>query len=531
MSRIFRTLFLVSCCLMAGALSAQSTAPPKAPDSIAIDGEIFQLADWQLSPDQFVAAKMPIRLVHPRPDSETNSWARHRKAYPGIEYRIPVSVQGGAYPFYYEVIQGPSGMTVGQQIGAADYGILRWTPPGTSGPQTVEVRVTDQEMNSVTARFTLTATTEGFVFIDPKVASNGDGTINSPLRDFWLIHGDGDPTYNKYAGYIAYLRDGTHRVANAGGWFPMSANSPMVVLGYPGEAPVINSRNGYISVRSRNGPGDFFFGGIKLKDSNPDRENSRFFSVGGTAGYRSTFFELSFEGHVSGTKGNDNAHHIHYSAQDGWTEYVTFWGLQFRDQASDGSSIGSTYQTRYVVVENNLFGAARSGFAPNAAVFMKQESTYWSLRRNISTEQAFRSATLFQNASNRKSPPQPQLVEIAYNLLRAPDGSTVIHTAWPPGGGTDIGNPENTTWVYRNTVIGRIGGTDRKYNTMVFEANVYISDAEYYFADSGYRKVIVVGNDLTARTSAMSDILTDSFSFRGQFKEAHFGRCGHEVAY
>jgi hypothetical protein len=532
MPRILRTLFLVSCCLMSGALSAQSTAPPKAPDSIAIDGETFQLAHWQLPPEQFVAAKMPIRLVHPRPDSETNSWARHRKAYPGLEYRIPVSVQGGAYPFYYEIIQGPSGMTVGQQIGAADYGILRWTPPGSSGPQTVEVRVTDQEMNSVTARFTLTATTEGFVFIDPKVASNGDGTINSPLRDFWLIHGDGDADYNKYAGYIAYLRDGTHRVANTGGWFPMSANSPMVVLGYPGEAPVINSRNGYISVRSRNGPGDFFFSGIKLKDSNPDRENSRFFSVGGTAGYRSTFFELSFEGHVAGTVGNDNAHHIHFAAQDGWTEYVTFWGLEFRDQASKGSSIGSTYQTRYVVVENNLFGAAKAGFTPNAAVFMKQESTMWSLRRNISLVQGFRSGTLLQYASDRKSPPQPQLAEMCYNLLRSGEGGTVITTARATSGATaenPAGNPGNTTWVYRNTILGRVNGTDRRYNTMVFEANVYLTDSEYYEDDAGGRVVIVAGNDLTGKSSDIGSVLDGEYRLKGSHRSSFLGKRGHEI--
>jgi hypothetical protein len=528
MSRIFRTLFLVSCCLMAGALSAQSTAPPKAPDSIAIDGEIFQLADWQLPREQFVAAKMPIRLVHPRPDSETNSWARHRKAYPGIEYRIPVSVQGGAYPFYYEVIQGPSGMTVGQQIGAADYGILRWTPPGTSGPQTVEVRVTDQEMNSVTARFTLTATTEGFVFIDPKVASNGDGTINSPLRDFWLIHGDGDATYKKYAGYIAYLRDGTHRVANTGGWFPMSANSPMVVLGYPGEAPVINSRNGYISVRSSPGPGDFFFGGIKLKDSNPDRENSRFFSVGGTAGYRSTFFELSFEGHVKGTIGNDNAGQIHFGAQDGWTEYVTFWGLQFRDQ--EGASIGSTYQVRYVVVENNLFGAAKVGATPNSAVFMKQENTMWSLRRNISLVQRFTSGTLFQYGADRKTPPQPQLVEMCYNVLRS-DG-TAINTAWNPSGASPdnpAGNAANTTWLYRNTIIGRVGGSDRRYNTMVFEANVYLSDSELYLPTFGGRAVIVAGDDLTGRSSDLGSILDGEYRLKGSYRASFLGTRGHEI--
>jgi hypothetical protein len=530
MSRIFRTLLLVSCCFMSGALSAQSMAPPKAPDSITIDGETFQLAHWQLPPEQFVAAKMPIRLVHPRPDSETNSWARHRKAYPGLEYRIPVSVQGGAYPFYYEVIQGPSGMTVGQQIGAADYGILRWTPPGSSGPQTVEVRVTDQEMNSVTARFTLIATTEGFVFVDPKVASNGDGTINSPLRDFWLIHGDGDATYKKYAGYIAYLRDGTHRVANTGGWFPMSANSPMVVLGYPGEAPVINSRNGYISVRSSNGPGDFFFGGIKLKDSNPDMENSRFFSVGGTAGYRSTFFELSFEGQVAGTAGNDNQHHIHYAAQAGYTEYLTFWGLQFRDQATNGSSIGSTYQTRFVVVENNLFGAAKSGFTPNAAVFMKYDSTMWSLRRNISLVQQFRSATLMQYAADRKTPPQPQLVEMCYNLLGS--GGSVIAGSWGGQGHTADspgGNLSNTTWIYRNTILGRVGSTDRRYNTMVFEANVYLSDSEHYPQDFGGRVVIVAGNDLTGSTSDARSILDGEYRLKGSYRESFLGTRGHEI--
>jgi hypothetical protein len=525
MSRIFRTLLLVSCCFMSGALSAQSTAPPKAPDSIAIDGETFQLAAWQLPQDHFVAAKMPIRLVHPRPDSETNAWARHRKAYPGIEYRIPVSVQGGAYPFHYEILEGPPGMRIGGQFGVADYGIVSWVPEAENASYPVRIRITDQELNYVETKFNVSVTTRGFVFVDPNAPEGGDGSISAPLRRFSQLHDNNNSEGTRFAGQIAYLRGGRHQTKDngTGNYLELRADrNPAVILGYPGEYVELDATNAGIHIGGGASGDDFFASGFTMKNSPPSRPNSRFLSFWNTSGNRSTMFEMAFENHVAGTEGNDNAHQIHYGAQDGWTDYVTFWSLKFRNY--EKASIGSTYQTRYVVVEDCVFGFARAGASPNAAVFMKQDSTFWSLRRNVSIEQSFRSGTLLQYGSDRKSPPHPQLVEMCYNILR---GGTVVHSIWSPGS-TAYGHKDNTTWIYRNTLIGSVSGTDLKHNRMIFDSNVYLTDRQHYLPSEGLR-VVVVGDDLTGTLSEAGSMLGADFRLNGSHRERHFGAKGHEI--
>src|SRR5580692_1397802 len=65
----------------------------------------------------WMPAKQPMIQVYPRPDSETNTWARHRWAYydgaHAVQYKIPLGVSFGAFPYVYELLSGPPGMTIG----------------------------------------------------------------------------------------------------------------------------------------------------------------------------------------------------------------------------------------------------------------------------------------------------------------------------------------------------------------------------------------------------------------------------------
>src|SRR5689334_21125847 len=79
------------------------------------------------------AANYPLQIIQPQPNLTTHS--RFYKAYPGILYRVPVSVLGGAYPFTYSLTTAPSGMTID-----AATGIISWPNPTTSGsPHSVTV--------------------------------------------------------------------------------------------------------------------------------------------------------------------------------------------------------------------------------------------------------------------------------------------------------------------------------------------------------------------------------------------------------
>lgn len=275
-----------------GALHAQgATAPPNAPAPITIDGA--PLANgWQLPETHFVSAKMPMTLVHPRSmpgTDETSPWARHKKAYPGIEYRIPISIQGGAYPFYYEIVSGPSWLSIGQQYGGDNYGVLFGTPPATPQPvETVVLRVTDQELTEIDIEFPLQVTdsTSDFIFVATDAAGGGTGAIDSPLQ-FGEVF---PPSGGSYADRIVYLRGGVHSIlpypdppywqGGHRGVVDLSSGKPLVILGYPDESVELDCING----RFVGGGEDFFFGGIKLK-------NTPQYGMDGSKLLKGSFFE------------------------------------------------------------------------------------------------------------------------------------------------------------------------------------------------------------------------------------------------
>src|SRR5690606_1338391 len=66
---------------------------------------------WQLAEGHY-EGYFPLHVIYPRPDDETQSYARHRHAYPGVRYEIPIGVQFGKWPYRYELIEGPEGARV-----------------------------------------------------------------------------------------------------------------------------------------------------------------------------------------------------------------------------------------------------------------------------------------------------------------------------------------------------------------------------------------------------------------------------------
>src|SRR5574343_1056048 len=123
--------------------------------SVAAVGGYGASASWQLASGHYVPAKMQPVIIHPRPDSETNSWERHRMAPDGIEWSIPLVMQGGSWPDYWEITTGPSGMVCELVLwsdGQQRYWQLRWPTP-TIGTHAVTVTLKTQETGRNTSGF------------------------------------------------------------------------------------------------------------------------------------------------------------------------------------------------------------------------------------------------------------------------------------------------------------------------------------------------------------------------------------------
>ena len=57
------------------------------------------------------------------------------KAYPGIEYDYRLGVRGGKYPYAFELITAPNGMTIDSVTG-----VIKWTPSASSTENTVSIK-------------------------------------------------------------------------------------------------------------------------------------------------------------------------------------------------------------------------------------------------------------------------------------------------------------------------------------------------------------------------------------------------------
>jgi hypothetical protein len=542
----------------AGSLHAQAPlAPPAAPSPIAIDG-VIQDGDWRLPDGHYVSARMPMTLVHPRPDPETNPWARHKHAYPGIEYRIPVAVQGGAYPFFYEVLEGPAGMTVGQQYGLPDYGELTWTPINQNGVHKVRIRVTDQDFTQVETQFEITVGTENFVFVDANAARSGDGTIGSPLKSFRELHGRTGSSYpvTPHAGKVAYLRGGVYFVDDT----PVpeilfqGSHTPGSVLGYPGESAVLDLINGKMTLREH----DIFFGSIRFKE-NPDlglldplinwdtssgtrlrfhegwpslSNASRMFQPTTTFA-RLTFFDVKLTDFTTprfnngpGLKDSGNNGGLHIGAKshgsDRYSQYHTYWRIVTDNMT--GRAFGSLYGTQYGVLEASVHGPAAGRL-----IDLKEQNDLWSFRRNIAIEPDYSPGDefLYQKMSTRRYS-TPQRVEFCYNIAHARNGGSVFGTSSTADSNDDI--PAGTaSFIYRNTIIGNVSGQANKRYLLQFQNNVWIRDGAHH-PSSGPERTVEVIDDLTGSATDLPRMLDENYALKGEFRDKYLGKRGHEIA-
>lgn len=192
--------------------------------------------DWRLPADYRSEARMPMHLVHPRND-ESAQWVIGKNAHPGVRWESPVVVQGGAWPFRYEIIDngGAEGLSIGSALQRVrengfivhrwtdNYGRLWWNDP-QAGQYEILLRVTDQELNTIDVPISLTVGTDGWVFVDADTGSDAnDGSVDAPFQSIQRIH-DGGAQFDEHRVYLAgtvpmdgNIENGNLRIACGGG--------------------------------------------------------------------------------------------------------------------------------------------------------------------------------------------------------------------------------------------------------------------------------------------------------------------------
>jgi len=434
---------------------------------------IAAAAPFQLATGHYVPAYAAPIIVHPRPDTETNSWERCRMAPNVGQWRIPISIYGGSWPFKYAITSngGATGLSIGQTYGTTDYGVLSWTNP-VIGTYSITVQVTTQDYGRLggsadpsgqyNISFTLSVydknDTTRFVWLDSVNGNDANtGSYAAPIK-----------TISKFAsmstaGMQAHFRQGTYTIA---GILDLTSRAK-VFVGYVGEtatldytSPSVNA-NQYVDAH---GPG-CYFGNIFCTGSPSDlvaASNSNDYYMLRNTGDRFAAFENtfdSFDGHLAVPSNFSNWGGISMFSNALMHNYVAAVNNKFQNFTRMNSAGGMIwYSARYGCVEGNTVNGFNGTGSTGSThgIIMKGRCSYVTMRNNQSpTSQTDITYAPFNqyNGTDGGGGNNPDQNELCWSFVtQAPPGNNGAQgSAMIIGAGAYAAS---TCWEYRNTVVG-----------------------------------------------------------------------------
>jgi len=478
---------------------------------------------FPLPQGHFVKAKMPMYPVFPRPDSETQAHARHRWAHPDFRYEIPIGVQGGAWPFKYEILSGPSGATIGQYYGDPDYGVVKWTPAvGDSGTKTFTVRVTDQELNTLDFTWTVTIDPTQFIFVDASAASTGTGTISSPLKTFadWYKGDVNDATYHNK---IIVFRAGTYSAVGDtnynGNVRVSSATKTPSLIGYPGESPIFDCSSAKFFWPDA--MADIFIANITFQNARADVANSHFFWITNTS-QRVTVHKNRFDSLGNGTSGTDNPSGIFISGTGGDKYNILIKQNTFENFTNNGpnGSFMDLYRTFYVTIEENTCVNSN----PQYGIWAKVTKAFVTIRANSLENMTGGGIVVHYGDA---APGQPHDHEICWNKVLSGNASDGAYTLLFVGDSLSSINANHyNSFIYRNTFIGGSAWVRFKgIENFETDGNVVVNNFNSRWNTDIMDSLIanVVGSPKDGITDALGHL-------SGNFRKNYLGLIGHEIS-
>jgi len=313
-----------------------------------------------------VAANYPLEIVN---IDEVGTYNRINWAYPSLPYETPVVVEGGTFPFAFNLVVAPAGMTIDPTTG-----VLSWPNPTTTGsPHAVTVRVTDAEGATDTESFSLTIDANRFVFVQSGWGGTQTGAINSPyasLTALWNVDLTNRFLYFRTGTYtlphtpVEETRNGIARIG-------IGTARPRVWLAYPGETVSINQEFAY-SIGLNNGVNDIYFGNITF--DNISKYGSVISGADFFGYYNCKWADYQYDGVGS------NPAYLNFMNAD-----IASYGWVFgNDFGVDGSTTNHTamfalevYDTAHLVFHGNTIHNIYRG------INLKDDANYTTVRNNV----------------------------------------------------------------------------------------------------------------------------------------------------
>ncbi len=474
---------------------------------IRSNGRKSSAPDFPLRANYFIPAKMPMSLIYPRPDGETPSHARHRNFHSQMTYEIPIGIQGGAWPFKYEILSSPAGATIGQYYGSENYGVISWTPSGQTGSQSFSVRVTDCDGDTFVVDWTSLGNDSAFVFVQKGYAGTKVGTITQPLEDIkdWYFNSDTDNTYlNK----IIVFREGIYTATGNINATPTQADPTNVVLnsnyktpsivGFPGE--VAEWDMSLAKLRDVSNTNDIFIQGITFKNGWTGANNTQFVYFTGESN-RITFHRCKFKNMTQGLVGDDNTNPVFIAATTNAKNFFYMSDCEFDGIQTEGFNGGyvDIYRMSNICIERNT----AKNCATYAGFWMKGTIAFVTLRANTAVDNI--SGRCFELGYGLEvgAGVTPHDHEVCWNNFRSATGVCMVVNA------PNNASAHYNTFIYRNAIQGSTGvcrnaTTDNKF---IFDGN-FLNLTSYASWDESIQFSAVIADIKSTAINSQGELTT-----------------------
>ncbi|MEM9860455.1 MAG: hypothetical protein AAF938_02465 [Myxococcota bacterium] len=526
------------------------------------EGHYYEAFPWpDVSFESQTGEETAPFVIFPRPDAETEDYARHRWLHPAFDYQVPVALRGGAFPYHLEVdrTQTSSELLGGLRVGAnfnSTEAYLVTIPASTIHELTpgvayaVVLRAIDQTGKMLRVFWSVQregAPLDRFFFADSSAEPGGDGTFERPFDTIqepgWLAAGDGANSAQK----TLVIREGRSLETpyeKAAGWNFTPERFPSAIIAIPGERPVIDCGGrsplwGWGSAQSNDG---FFWGlrGINGRRVYDTDWHGAFAAEFGNAWNRALVGNLELVVNARLAPNGVNPSVFNFN-NVGTTprEHIAFINIEASDLEGaaipNGGGLIDMNGWRYALVDNITLRRWGTSDSASHVVFSKRDISNVTIRRLTCVDgcNLGDNAMVDFRADNRPGQQNFENVEVTRSVWNAPSRHGV---AWlrPSANLTGADGPFfayfNTS---RGTLTSMISLQRSSAETVVFAHNV----GDRTFDVDGVLPTAFGGATPTARLEN-NDVELDAASFNadGTLRDEYLasqgrsrGTLGHEI--